>query len=234
MGVAGCAIAASTYTASGYPSILTGKYPSEHQVWDFSDSVKNPPQLLTQTSNIGIDASNICKNVDEPAKVSLQVCGEKISTTLAELESPFVNIVHDPGGHMTYGRDETADQYSPSAFFNHFEDQLEEMVRLYQESVEGSADRFKNMVVEIKSRNEIDDTLTIFTSDHGELLGEYGGVYEHTTPMVPELVRIPLFFMGAGLPEGEQFDRLLSTTDIAPTALSALDNTFLDTAGYDL
>jgi arylsulfatase A-like enzyme len=53
-----------------------------------------------------------------------------------------------------------------------------------------------------KLRGILDDSLVIFTSDHGELLGEYNGLYHHQTPVVPELVYVPLAFAGAELLRG--------------------------------
>jgi hypothetical protein len=35
IGVSAQAVAPSTFTASSVPSLLTGTYPAEHQVWDF-------------------------------------------------------------------------------------------------------------------------------------------------------------------------------------------------------
>ena len=63
----------------------------------------------------------------------------------------------------------------------------------------------------------------MFTSDHGELLGETnrGGIFAHGTPMCLELVEVPTVFMGAGLPHGERLDGLLSGVDLAPTLLGA-------------
>jgi len=41
----------------------------------------------------------------------------------------------------------------------------------------------------------MDRTLVIFTSDHGELLGEYGGLTGHVRPPCPELVYVPTVFI---------------------------------------
>lgn len=69
----------------------------------------------------------------------------------------------------------------------------------------------------------LEDTLVVFTSDHGQCFGEahVGGRFGHGYPMVPEAVEIPITFVGAGLPTGETFGRLLSNVDIVPTLLSA-------------
>ncbi|WP_434529989.1 sulfatase-like hydrolase/transferase (plasmid) [Haloarcula sp. NS06] len=94
--------------------------------------------------------------------------------------------------------------------------------------------RFEDLVKTLEIRNELEKTLVVFTSDHGELLGDYGGLYDHGAPIVPELINVPLVFAGAGLPHGEQFDGLLSTADIAPTALSAIGSDVSGADGHDL
>ena len=68
--------------------------------------------------------------------------------------------------------------------------------------------------------DEIDNTLVIFTSDHGELLGDYGCVGKRTmldpSVRVPMLVRWPEKF-----PAGKQCETPVSLLDVWPTVLSA-------------
>ncbi len=64
----------------------------------------------------------------------------------------------------------------------------------------------------------LDDTLFVFTSDHGDGLGEHGEkthgifVYESTT-------RVPLIISGPGVKAGGRVDQVVRTVDIAPTIL---------------
>jgi len=93
---------------------------------------------------------------------------------------------------------------------------------LYTQSVESSAARFLDLVERLEDDGELENTLLVFLSDHGEILGEHGGLFTHAVPMVPELTEIPMVFAGTGLPENRKLDILLSGTDIVPTVLSAL------------
>ena len=66
------------------------------------------------------------------------------------------------------------------------------------------------------------DTLVIFTSDHGELLGDHGlwmkGPFHYE-----ELVRIPLLLRWPnGLPAGTRVPGLISQVDLVPTILRAI------------
>ncbi len=66
-----------------------------------------------------------------------------------------------------------------------------------------------------------EDTVFVFTSDHGESLGEHdlwfvhAGLYQSTTH-IPMIVRIP------GAPSGERVGAVVSLVDLMPTVLSAL------------
>lgn len=65
-----------------------------------------------------------------------------------------------------------------------------------------------------------DDTLVVFTSDHGELLGDHGLWYKG--PFFYEgLLGVPLIIRGPGVRTGVT-DALVSTVDLAPTLLESL------------
>lgn len=61
-----------------------------------------------------------------------------------------------------------------------------------------------------------DRTLVIYTSDHGEWLGDHGLLQKG--PMIYEgLLRVGLLIKGAGVPAGRVVDTPVSTVDLAPT-----------------
>jgi arylsulfatase A-like enzyme len=66
-----------------------------------------------------------------------------------------------------------------------------------------------------------ENTMIIFTTDHGELLGDHGlwmkGPFHYEN-----LVRIPMIFSWPkGMPSGTRINGLISQVDIAPTILAA-------------
>ena len=90
------------------------------------------------------------------------------------------------------------------------------------------ADRELGRVLkELDEAKLLDNTVFVFTADHGDSLGEHGEkthglfIYESTT-------RVPLFFTGPGVPAGRRVDALTRTVDIVPTVLELLH---LDPAG---
>jgi arylsulfatase K len=68
-----------------------------------------------------------------------------------------------------------------------------------------------------------DDTIVVFSSDHGENAMEHGQWYKMN--MYESSVRVPLIMAGPGIPRGQVIDNIVSTIDLFPT--------FMDIAGTD-
>jgi arylsulfatase A-like enzyme len=235
LGVSARAISPSTFTASSVPSILGGNYPHEHRVWGFSEQLSQPPWLLRTANSGGANVERVWGDEYElDEKPTLSLLNLDRHTPYDELGRPFTYVVHDHGGHSPYG--EAGERFKPSRTFFEANQNDERLIeQKYVEGVRQSVERFQRLLDELERDGELSRTLCIFTSDHGELLGEHGGIYEHTSPMVPELLEVPVVFCGAGIPGGMSFDRLLSGLDIAPTALSAQGRSVPDSmTGWDL
>ena len=64
------------------------------------------------------------------------------------------------------------------------------------------------------------DTVVIFTSDHGELLGSHGGIFQKWHQAFEETIRVPFIVHNPRLYKGPQtVDMLTSHVDIIPTLL---------------
>ncbi len=70
----------------------------------------------------------------------------------------------------------------------------------------------------LEASGQAEDTLVIFTSDHGEMLGEKGFWTKST--MYEASARVPLFVAGRGVP-AERRSAPVSLIDLAPTILNA-------------
>lgn len=237
LGVTATAIAPSTFTASSLPSLTTGRYPATHRVWMFDDQLPSTPPLLAGDGiDVGFDAERVWIELPESEKPPLQIHRLSAERSLGELEPPFVNVVHDVGPHAPYGFENGVFD-STKTFFRDYERRRSRLVDLYREDCYNSAGRFLDLYDELRDRGLLEETLVVFTSDHGQCLGERrnGGRFGHGHPMSPEAVEIPIVFAGAGLPGGETCPELLSGTDIAPTLLSAQrDSVPADVDGVDL
>ncbi|WP_211748078.1 sulfatase-like hydrolase/transferase [Paenibacillus sp. Marseille-Q4541] len=72
-----------------------------------------------------------------------------------------------------------------------------------------------------KEKGVYDNVLVVFTSDHGELLGDHGLMYKG--PWFFEgLTRIPMIIRGPGIAKGQRTDALMEHVDIVPTLLDAI------------
>ncbi len=72
-----------------------------------------------------------------------------------------------------------------------------------------------------------DNTIIIFTSDHGELLADHGLLHKGPPPY-RQLTEIPLLIQGPGIPQGAVADSLTNHVDLAPTILAAAGADFND------
>jgi hypothetical protein len=103
-----------------------------------------------------------------------------------------------------------------------------ELLRQYRTGVSESVDRFHDRLNLLRERGLLERTLVIFTSDHGELLGEYGGFVGHAFPAVPELVHVPTVFIHPDLPAAERRTDHVCHVDFVPTVIDLLTEvTFL-------
>jgi N-acetylglucosamine-6-sulfatase len=75
-----------------------------------------------------------------------------------------------------------------------------------------------DIVTALSQAGELDDTVIIFTSDNGYLLGEHRLVDVKTYPY-EESIRVPLIIRGPGIPAGVVRSQPVANIDLAPTIL---------------
>ncbi len=73
----------------------------------------------------------------------------------------------------------------------------------------------------LKEWGVYDRSLIIFTSDHGEALGEHHQYFQHGSSLFNEQVKVPLMVAGPGIKNHRDTD-MVRTVDIAPFILDAL------------
>jgi arylsulfatase A-like enzyme len=74
------------------------------------------------------------------------------------------------------------------------------------------------IVEALQQRSLVDDTIIIFTSDHGELLGDHGLMHKGPPPY-QQLRQVPFIMKGPRIPKGEVTSCLTSHIDLVPTLL---------------
>lgn len=81
-------------------------------------------------------------------------------------------------------------------------------------------DQVGNMLAALEETGQLDNTIVIYMSDHGELLGDHG-IYLKGPYFYDPSVRVPLMISWPDKIPGRQIDGLVELVDIAPTLLEA-------------
>ena len=214
-------VAASIHTPPAFGSIATGLYPPRHGVFSFDNTFSDDVKSLFDFD--GID-SQYRSSIQEgsPDKDSLlsvfDIDESEVQTPLSEVESPFVVLERGPGGHAPYGDyDGTGWEYFREAGVRG----TGNIKADYEEQVSIDAGTFERRINTLRKEGLIDSTLVIYTSDHGELLGE-GGMLGHNDPMKPELVYVPTVFIHPDIRTDNNAESAISHVDLLPTIIDLL------------
>jgi arylsulfatase A-like enzyme len=98
------------------------------------------------------------------------------------------------------------------------ESQIREMRRAYYAKVTTIDEQIGNIVNALEDRGLLEDSIIIFCSDHGDMLGDHGMAYKWL--MYDTITHIPLIICPAGqTSEAREIDRLVSLIDLGPTIL---------------
>lgn len=95
--------------------------------------------------------------------------------------------------------------------------QIAQKYRGQLESVLAVDDAVATIVDELRAVDELDDTLIVFTSDNGLLLGEHR--LDGKTQLYDESARVPLIMRGPGMPEGATREQIVGNADLPATIL---------------
>jgi len=97
---------------------------------------------------------------------------------------------------------------------------LQTIWRKRQESLMSVDEDVVRMVRTLKRAHVLRNTLVIFTSDNGYLIGEHRVKESKVLPYEPS-IRVPLMMRGPGIPQGATRHQLVFNGDLAPTILAA-------------
>ena len=95
------------------------------------------------------------------------------------------------------------------------EDEIDSLRRLYDAAVLYTDDQVSRLLKRLRELNKYEDTLIVFTSDHGELFGEHGE-YGKPERMYDELLNIPLIIVNGPNSISEASNGIVSLLDLPP------------------
>jgi arylsulfatase A-like enzyme len=127
--------------------------------------------------------------------------GLPIPMAVPRYKTDILNNVLDFAGFSSISKDEKA---------------LMKLRSLYYGEIKFIDDQIGRIVDTIRQCNILDDTIFIFTTDHGDMMGDHGfmtkGVKHYDTG-----VRCPLIISGKGIPQGQVLNYLCTSLDLYPT-----------------
>lgn len=99
-------------------------------------------------------------------------------------------------------------------------DGVKEFMRVQAAKVRMLDDQVGRVIRQLELNGQLDDTLIVFTSDHGEMNGGHGCVGKSVHHLYDELVRVPLIFhWPKGISGGRRIAQPVSLVDVMPTML---------------
>ena len=111
---------------------------------------------------------------------------------------------------------------------------LSDYIARYDAEIRYMDDHIGGLLAWMDRRGMLDDTLIIFTADHGESLGEHGYLCFHGESTGDAEARVPLIVRHPDLPSGQVVSQPVELIDVAPTVLGMLGMSRHDTSGDDL
>ncbi len=99
---------------------------------------------------------------------------------------------------------------------------LREIQAVYYGMVSFIDDLVGHVLRTLEGTGLADDTLVIFTSDHGDYAGQYGINEKWDASLQDCLLHVPFIMAGPGVPQGQRLDGLSEQVDLAPTLMDYL------------
>lgn len=133
-------------------------------------------------------------------------------------DSPFFLFVHYFDPHIPYDPPPPHSSVDPDLV----PDSIEFINRLYDGEVAFTDDHIGNLLEGLRSKNLLENTLVVLTSDHGEDLFDHGEK-THAYFTYESTLRVPLIFSMPGtIPGGTVHRALARHVDLVPTILDIL------------
>lgn len=188
-------VAGGTLSPPGFATLITGRYPIEHGVFNFSDRLQSGSQTLFNSFS-GLNTgfyrgggevgNTLGKEYDRP-------------NDPFEPDAPFLVMERDLLTHAPYAHSQSALlPRQHQRYFTSVAKGRTNVVQDYRKAAELTFERFEQRLETLRERGILEETLVILTSDHGEFLGEYG-LIGHGHSITPEVAYVPTVIYSPGL-----------------------------------
>ncbi len=96
---------------------------------------------------------------------------------------------------------------------------MREFLRIYYGMVKLIDDQVGRVLESLEETGRMDDTVIVFTSDHGDMMGGHGMVWKSTNSFYEEVTRVPLMIRYPKKFKPQVSDIATDSTDLMPTLL---------------
>ena len=228
-------VASSPLTLPSHASLLTGRHPHEIAVrhngmYRLAPGWETLPERLRDAgwatgafvgayvlaARFGLDQG--FDRYDDTTSTELAAPGgftERSADAVSDAALAWLESAPRPFFLWTHYYDPHASYRPPTPYADRFAE------RPYDGEIAWVDAQLARIVSALRSRGELDRTLIVVTSDHGESLGEHGEL-THGYSLYDAVLRVPLIFRGPGVPAGRLVEPLVRSIDVAPTVLSLL------------
>jgi arylsulfatase A-like enzyme len=236
------AFSVSPWTRTSVVSMFTSMYPVAHACQDTNDLADDALVMMAEifkangfttggfSTNISVsDKFNVAQGFDEfiyferepwfanhpgradPGYVPIEgMMADAFKWLLDVGDQPFFFYFHSTDPHW---------QYRPPDEFALWGDRR--LGDLYDGEIRYTDYYFQEIIDHLSRLEKLDETLIVFTSDHGEELFEHGG-HGHGHTLYNELLRVPLIIRHPGLQPG-RVTETARLVDLLPTLIDIFD-----------
>lgn len=191
------------------------------------------PEFVTKAGRVELPLQQLFDiRVTDHAIQRLRAAGPEPFMITASLNHPHdPNVVPSP----YYEQFQTANVRLPGNFScsdERFEDDISrtivnniggngvrELLRIYYASIRMVDDQFGRLLDNLEQSGRAQDTIVVFTTDHGDMAGGHGMVWKSTSAFYDEIVRIPLLISYPRVINPRTSNLPVSSVDIMPTLL---------------
>ena len=100
------------------------------------------------------------------------------------------------------------------------DEEITQIKKYYYSMITFIDSQIGRIIDKLKEKDEFENTIIIFTSDHGEYLGDYGMLRKGTI-MYDSIIKTPLLFYGKNIVKNVS-DEIVENVDIVPTILDLI------------
>lgn len=204
MGIVFKGVAPGSQTRFSVPSLVSGVYPSTHGINKDAQKLVGSTffDLPFNTAFNSYHGEDVYTGEKSPIRWWI---GDPNISFLEDMSSPFLFYEHNWELHA-YRKESPNDKKSG-------------YIKSYENGISKGIDTFRARIEYLEDKDLLEKTLIVFTSDHGEILGEYGGIFDHNFPICPEITYIPIVFIHPVIEPRIINSGIASLVDIFPTII---------------